>query len=1323
VTGTLKVGVEGSGGIYLEYLLSKAMEVGQKLDALALYYAGRESQLPELVVEMGRQVYAGDIQRDDAITKLVQSRIASGLPDGQDVEVLRGRISTDLDTATAMAAFKATGTAMAMGVRLRPGIDPDLAKRLEIDTSRPLSVREMTHLMSNRTALGNSIAGRKKHSEHQSVAAVFGLDPKAAPTVEQIRNVLSGKRADGSAVRAAGADTETPGQHLTAWLAGTTAPNLGKLAECVAQPDLVSAEAVRRRLASEMDTAIQAAELREAGISPLTPEARALHGLADEPIAVPAYLQSLPLAELLERRDAINDQWDRLSADAECRADMPAEGSEPEPEKPKGADKARIDSSIRKFKSACGFAADSDPTDEEMERVEHKNDLHDYRKGINATAPPIAWFDMTWNSDKSVGIAFALAPTDAEADIIWSLVQNASAVAMNYLEGQLGIGRSGAGGMGATETAKMAGVSAPHFDARPTVNVTRYDASGNEYNDERDIPGGRFDPHLHVHNPTFSSMLTASGRISSVNMNLIKGETKVFGAVGHAALATEARQYGIDVTIGQNGEARIAAIPEWLRQFMSRRTTEGTKAAEAFVKKHFDRDWNALSSEQKISLLDKGVASTRRDKDLPEAGGGDAKPERERWKKEAEGAGYKHRSVLRPDEIAAELTHEQRIKVAREAALPFMDKAMQDRAVISLGDMREHAARGLVASGLGDNPAADIEAIVETFRQQGIMVRGEKTDIIEFSTHGKDGRIEYNVTTGSTVKLEETVIAAVRTAAADRSTALTSDQIDQAAKRFLAAHPKIKPDGEQWKAQLAMAHRIGEGGRVSLSIGIAGSGKTSSVVAVLVDAMHAEGKTVYGMTVPWRSSVALRDAGVDKAVAIDAFLSRVARGKIQLDRNSVIVADEVSQIGIRHQAALLKLSAEHGCQLIEIGDPRQTQTVSSPAISLMAKAIGDEAIPKLLTTIRQATERGREVATMWREGGKSTAAAIAALQEDGRFHLVAGGADATVQRTAQLWRTLTDANKADPDYTLLVMTPTNAQALEVGKAIRSLRKEAGEVGPTDIVKQAMDPNTKETFDLPIATGDRLRLFLRTYDADVPRRGKLLGSNGDVVDVLKVSPDGLHVRNGDGEEGRVTWEGMRPWRAPKNDPIRITMGMCSTIDSAQSMTKTAAIFSLPSGSGQVTGYKAYTAMSRHVEEAHIVVSDAAERKAIVKRQRAGMLDSPRREDVIRNIANNMSRFDEKKQATDMLASAIEVRRSVGQSINRGAEAVERGAQQSGVVTDYQRSRVAQVAHHLIDAAERVIQHGQDARDRMWSSATSQVHEHREVARPRGPRLSR
>lgn len=1009
-----------------------------------------------------------------------------------------------------------------------------------------LTVTELAHLMDNRTAQGNTIDGKKTHRAHRSVAATFGLDERALPTVEAIRHVLGGKRADGAA--------------------------------------------------------------------PVDEQGKA--------IAEPA-----------------------------------------------------IQSAIRKFRTAMGVPATRETTDAEIQNVaDGRINVGEYRKHINATAPPVGYVDIVWSADKTVSSAWSLSPTEAEAEIIRSWVREASAFQMAYLETQIAVARSGAGGSGPTEPAHMAWVSTEHVDARPTVDIVRRDAEGQEFTQSADVPSPRFDPQLHVHNPVFASILTDSGRVSSLNLDLLEGEVKVAGAIGHAKLATLARQHGTRVILGPHGEARLADVPDWLRQFHSRRTVEGTEAAKAYAAEQ-GQDWDRLTPEQQVKLLDRGTASKRRDKDQPSELG-PSEIDRTQWINEAKAAGYSHRSVLRPDEIAPDLTLEQRVAVAREASLPLLDKALQGRAVIGLSDMREIAARGLIASGVGPDPEADIQAVIKTYREQGVLLHGAPTNLIEMTAHGERGRVERTITTGTTVALEETLIAEVRKAAVDRSAALSSASIAQAAERFLAKHPDIDRDGAQWKAQREMIERIGTGARVSLSIGVAGSGKTSSVMAVLIDAWQAEGRVVYGMTVPWKSSAALRDAGVDQALAIDAFLKRVETGKIKLDSNAVIVADEVSQIGVKHQVALLQLARETGAHLHEIGDPKQCQAVATRGIDLMAHAIGDANIPKVLTTIRQQHERDRAVATLWRDG--QAADAIQALDQDGRFHLVAGGAAATVQHTAGLWRQMIEANKSDPDYSLLVMTDTNAHALEIGKAIRSLRRAAGELGAEERVMKALDPNSGETFDLPMSVGDRLRLFTRVYDADVPGRGRSLGSNGDVVEVRELRADGLRIRTADGEEGRITWAQMKPWRAPKNDPIRATMGMAVTVDSAQSMTKTAAIYALPDGSGMATGYKGYTAMSRHTQAAHLVVSDAAERKAIVKRQMLGLAETPSRDDVVRNIAVNLSRFATKRTATAQLEQAIDIQRHAVRSL-RSTTALE--ARSQGMLRRHEVTRLANVIHHV------------------------------------------
>ena len=860
-------------------------------------------------------------------------------------------------------------------VQIRADASPAMAKRLGIDTTRQLTLTEMANLMNNKRADGHAIEGKKKHSEHQSVASVFGLDKTELPTVVAIENVLSGKRADGEAPRA----------------------NAGNGA---------------------------------------------------------------PLPEM------------------------------------------RIESSLRAFKAAIGVRGDRNATPEEIARVaEGKIDVADFLRQINATAPAVGYEDLTFSADKSVSICYALAPTAAERAIILAAVHGATDDAMAYAETVLGIGRRGAGGQGEAEKGEIFWIAVQHYTSRPAVDFVRLDADGQEFTDIREVPMAKSDPNLHQHRIIPSSVLTKSGRVGSLDLSRLKGEQKVMGAVFHAALATRLEKAGIRTETGPSGEARISGIPDWVRKFHSRRSTQGERSAREMAAAK-GQSWDSLDGEQKAALVSECVAKERQaKKDEPRRPNDEGPAEIPIWRRDAKEAGYRHRSVLRPGAARRTLTHEQRIQIAREASLPLLEKAYETRAVLSGGEVREIAARGLIVSGIGQRPADDIEAVCKTYREQGVKVRGEWTHLEWGIDYGENGKKQTVVTTGHTLEQETRLTRLVQSAAADKTGALTPEQIDRAAERFLARHPKIDRNGAQWQAQLAMAHEIGEGGRFSFSIGVAGSGKSSSVVAVLIDAWHAEGKTVYGMTVPWKASTALRDAGADQSLAIAAFLSRVEKGKIKIDANTVIVADEVSMVGVTQQLALAEVAKRFGARLAEIGDPRQCQAVETPAIDLIARAIGDENIPKLLTSIRQQTERGREVAAMFRDG--RAAEGLSAMQDDGRMHLVAGNTEQVFRHTTALWREMTDANKADPDYSLIVMTPTNEQARSVGAALRQDRRAAGEIGRAETTVRARDPNSKETFDLALSVGDKIRTFTRTYDADVGPK-KRLSNNGDVVEIKENS---------------------------------------------------------------------------------------------------------------------------------------------------------------------------------------------------------------------------
>ena len=63
--------------------------------------------------------------------------------------------------------------------------------------------------------------------------------------------------------------------------------------------------------------------------------------------------------------------------------------------------------------------------------------------------------------------------------------------------------------------------------------------------------------------------------------------------------------------------------------------------------------------------------------------------------------------------------------------------------------------------------------------------------------------------------------------------------------------------------------------------------------------------------------------------------------KDKLNRNSIVIVDELSQIGRRDMLRLMEMQAERGFTLFAIGDPKQAQAVESgPTISLLQEALG-----------------------------------------------------------------------------------------------------------------------------------------------------------------------------------------------------------------------------------------------------------------------------------------------------------------------------------------------------------------------------------------------
>jgi len=945
---------------------------------------------------------------------------------------------------------------------------------------------------------------------------------------------------------------------------------------------------------------------------------------------------------------------------------------------------------VRRFQSVLG-AKDAELTHEQREdilsgRTATGGELTatQYHDRMDTSRARVGYVDLTFSAPKSVSVAWAFAPTDAERAMIHQAHRDAIGSVMADIEAQLGRARKGDGGQGGWEPGAIGWVSFDHYTARPTVAVVKTDRSGQDYTELHlfKSPAGRVagDMQLHTHTAVFNVVLTETGRVGGLWLDQLEGRVKEWGALYQAFLATNLRKSGVDVGLDTRTEmARLAGVPERVTEHFSKRTTSGTAAARAYAAEQ-GLDWDSLDADRKIGLLKQGVQDPRGAKsdDLSDVSA---------WRLAAAEIGYVHASVLHSDRQQPEILRDARLEAAYQSSLPVFDKQLQRRAAIEGADARLAAAKGLIAAGV-ESPA-DINAVTRAMRERGVTQRGERTSLVWGDLKAENGRDKVGITTTLHRDEELKLIGSAQRAGRDLTAALSPEQIAAAVEHF----PELDFTSEQGKAQRIVMDQLGTGGRLSVAIGVAGSGK-STLLKPLVEAWRLDGRQIHGIALAWRQSDDLTEAGITarNARAVESFLRSIEKGGLQLDATSVVVVDELGLLGTRQLNELLLAQEKHGFQIVGIGDPKQMQSVEAGAVlDLLRRGLGETAIPTLGASVRQAAAEERETTLMFRNG--ETAAAIDRKLRNGTLRVTPGGYEEAVQSVVVLWQQRRDAHAGQEGFSISVSAPTNHDAHQLSMAIRDKRRELGEVGPDRITLPAMSGAGADarTYDLALASGDRVRLFERTNARFLDTNtGGNIGRNGTVLAVAEVRSEGLVLRTKDGREGLVKWRSIK---SEATGRIKLAYGDVLTTNTSQGATVSEHIFAIPGGSCQVNAFGAYTSGSRHRDQSFIVTSDGAERREVSGRRPLGDKRQVRESDVIDNVASNFARQPIKEGSLAMIARAENLRTGTIQRMQAGKQRLEQrvvaGQAASTLATRFQGSREAARAMRVSPSSADII----------------------------------
>lgn len=889
----------------------------------------------------------------------------------------------------------------------------------------------------------------------------------------------------------------------------------------------------------------------------------------------------------------------------------------------------------------------------------------------------ISYIDFTLSAPKSLSIAISLATSEgmhAEA----ARLDNCHTIAVDKT---LKMIAETVGTVSKGKTTKnfqrdkghVAIVKFEHNTARPIEKIARIE-NGIHVTELKDVGAGA-DMNRHTHGIMMAVAITDEGRVGSVHQQAMKGRIHEWGSIYQAILATELRRIGVETELDRRGDidfngrmARLTAIPQRISDLFSKRTTNGRETA----RKHAaDRglDYDAMSPDDKSKYIDVSMNRTKKVK-------GDEAVDVQVWRAEAKAAGFSYRSVLRPGQEREPAPIEDRHRNVYETSLPLLETQFGKRSVIEGAVARVAAAKGFIEHGIND--PSELNAITAAYRTEGVRQDGEMTKVhFAFDPAEKYARI----TTQLSVDQEQEAIGILHRASLDKSGALPPALVQRAVD-VISAKGYNFTEGHGLK-QREVIDKLAASGRASVAVGIAGSGKTSLMMP-LVEAWHQTERDVYGVTLGWRQTTGLKDAGIgwkhkrkkpsiepdtstlveagvdeSKTYAMTGFLTRLKMGVLTLTPNSVVVIDEIALVGTKQMLDLARYQKEHGFQIVGIGDDKQGQSLAAGAsIDLMRRAFGADNVPELISTIRQYKDRDKETSLLFRQGKADEA--LARKDEDGTVNIVAGGYEEAINATVDLWFERKAANRDRTDYTLGISVPTNVDGLAIGEEIRRRRMAAKEIKPAICEIDAVDQNGAK-FPLALSVGDSVRLFNRVFGKDADGHNGFVGNNGSVVEVAGADAKHLIVRKANGGIATVEWDDIkedayeRRQRKKKGLPppekdarIRLTRGDAITIDARQSETLSEHITAMPSGSSLVNGFKAYVAESRQREMSWIITSQGAEMMEVQTRRAIG---DPRNEDtdpanvkadILKNMGRNLSRQPTKTLATDFMERAVHLR---------------------------------------------------------------------------------
>lgn len=315
----------------------------------------------------------------------------------------------------------------------------------------------------------------------------------------------------------------------------------------------------------------------------------------------------------------------------------------------------------------------------------------------------------------------------------------------------------------------------------------------------------------------------------------------------------------------------------------------------------------------------------------------------------------------------------------------------------------------------------------------------------------------------------------------------------------------------------AVKHIVETPGSIKVVSGMAGTGKTTMLKAAS-SIWKKQGFNVMGASLAGKAADGLsQEAGIPSAT-IAKTLFDYEKGRLAIDKNTVLVIDEAGMVGTRQMAQLIEITQKKRAKLVLVGDERQLQPIEAGGpFAAIAKHLGQAA---LTTIVRQRDNWARQSVHDMADG--NAAKALAEYAERGLL-VVSEDKDKARESLLGSWK---KEGVLAPEKNL-ILAATNYDVTLINRSAQLLRKEEKQLGSAAI---------KIGEDL-FHEGDRV-----VFTKNSAPRGVRNGQIGTITSLEKFT---RHIR--------VRIDGGRSVHIPLNVYDHVKLGYAVTTHKSQGMT--------------------------------------------------------------------------------------------------------------------------------------------------------------------------